>query len=216
MPYRITVDVGGTFTDVVVAVDEGGLWVGKALTEQRRVFVGIQAALEVAAAAAGRSLGTLLGGTSLFVYASTVALNATLEGRTARTALLVTAGFPDVLVLREGGRQDAFDFTRPYPEPYVPRRLTYEIPERIDAEGGIVMPLDEDRARAVLDQLAASGVEAIGVSLLWSIVNPIHEQRLGELIRDRLPEGSEDAFTDAELRRYNARAGAVKFDPYKP
>ena len=101
-----------------------------------------------------------------------------LEGKTARTALLCTAGFPDVLVRREGGSMHPYDFSRPYPEPYVPRRLTFEVPERIDSEGEVVDPLDEEAARRASSRaLRERGVEAVAVCLLWSIANPAHERR---------------------------------------
>ena len=83
-----------------------------------------------------------------FIHGTTRAINAILTGSTARTAFLTTAGHPDILVIREGGRIEPFNFTVPYPEPYVPRALTFEIPERIDATGKIVTPLDEAAVRA--------------------------------------------------------------------
>ncbi|MGE3600852.1 MAG: hydantoinase/oxoprolinase family protein, partial [Dehalococcoidia bacterium] len=187
MSYRIAVDTGGTFTDVVVADPAHNLTVNKALTDHGRVFTGIREALSVTADALGVSLGHLLANTSIFIYATTRATNAIIEGKTARTAYVATKGFRDTLVLREGGRPNAYDFTLPYPEPYVPRRLSFEIDERIDAEGNVVRPLDEDTARAVLRRIKAAKVEAIGVSLLWSVANPRHEERLGELIAEELP-----------------------------
>jgi N-methylhydantoinase A len=187
MSYRIAVDTGGTFTDVVVADPAHNLTVNKALTNHERVFTGIREALNIASEGMGLSLAHLLADTSIFIYATTRATNAIIEGKTARTAYLATKGFPDTLVLREGGRPNAYDFALPYPEPYVPRRLTFEIDERVDAEGNVVRPLDEKSARAVLRRVKAAGVEAIGVSLLWSIANPRHEERLGELISAELP-----------------------------
>ena len=121
------------------------------------------------------------------MYGTTRATNAILEGRTARTGVLVTEGFPDILVRREGGKLNPFDFDEPYPAPYVPRRMTVEIRERIDAQGDVVVPLDEDRAREGLRRLARLGVEAVGVCLLWSIRNGDHEDRLRELIAEELP-----------------------------
>jgi N-methylhydantoinase A len=84
-------------------------------------------------------------------------------GATAKTAFLTTAGHPDILVLREGGRTDIFDLRRPYPEPYVPRSLTFEIPERIGPAGEVVRPLDEAAAVNVIMTLGKRGVEAVGV-----------------------------------------------------
>jgi N-methylhydantoinase A len=187
MSYRIAVDTGGTFTDVVVADADGALHVSKAPTDTERAFTSIEGALAVTAETLGTTVARLLADTSLFVYATTRATNAVLEGATARTAFLTTKGFPDVLLLREGGKSSGFDFVTPFPEPYVPRRLTFEVDERIDAEGEVVVALDEEAARTTLRELGAAGVEAIAVCLLWSIVNPAHEQALARLIEQELP-----------------------------
>ncbi|WP_406635133.1 hydantoinase/oxoprolinase family protein [Amycolatopsis sp. WGS_07] len=187
MTYRIAVDTGGTFTDVVVADADHNLFVNKALTDHDRVYAGIEEALRVTAGQFRIGLDDLLADTSLFIYATTRATNAIIEGKTAKTAFLTTQGFPDTLVLREGGRPNAYDFSTPFPKPYVPRRLTFQIAERIDAEGNVVTALDEDQARATLWRLRELGVESVGVCLLWSIANARHENRLGELIEEELP-----------------------------
>ncbi|MEN0137290.1 MAG: hydantoinase/oxoprolinase family protein [Rhodococcus sp. (in: high G+C Gram-positive bacteria)] len=187
MSYRIAVDTGGTFTDVVVADADHNLFVNKALTDHARVYAGIEEALRVTAEQIGIPLGRLLGETSILVYATTRATNAIIEGATARTAFLTTKGFRDTLLLREGGRPNAYDFAVPFPKPYVPRRLTFEIDERVDAEGNVVTALNEDTAREVLRELRTRGVEAVGVCLLWSIRNARHEERLGVLIEEELP-----------------------------
>lgn len=187
MSYRITSDVGGTFTDVVVADEAGALTLGKALTTRERIFDGLAAAIGVAAGSLGLDTADLLADTELFVYSTTHATNAILERTTARTAFLVTEGFPDVLVRREGGKTNPFDFGEPYPPPYVSRRLTFEVPERIGAQGEVVEPLDEARARELVRRLASLGVEAVGVCLLWSIANPVHEQAVGRLLDEELP-----------------------------
>lgn len=187
MSYRISIDTGGTFTDVIVADPDGRLTINKALTDHARVFRGIREALTLTAQGYGIGLEDLLAQTSLFIYATTRATNAIIEGKTARTAFLTTRGFADTLLLREGGKPSAFDFTTPYPEPYVPRRYTYEIDERIDAEGRVVVPLDDAQVVETLRRAARRDPEALAVSLLWSIANPAHEKRIGELIRQELP-----------------------------
>jgi N-methylhydantoinase A len=187
VPYKITVDTGGTFTDVVVSDAEGRLTIGKSPTRER-AFEGVRGALRVAAEELGTDVERLLGDTDMFVYSTTRSTNAIIEGKTARTAFLVTEGFPDILVLREGGKLDGFDLSVPYPEPYVPRRLTFEIPERIDSEGEVVRALDQDAVREVLADLEDRRVEAIAVCLLWSVANGAHERRLGELITEILPD----------------------------
>ena len=106
MAYRISVDTGGTFTDVVVVDDNGQLRIGKALTTPRRAFAGIGAALETVAPEFGLTASALLADTETFTYGTTRATNAIVEGKTARTAFFTTEGFPDILLLREGGKND--------------------------------------------------------------------------------------------------------------
>jgi N-methylhydantoinase A len=184
---RVTCDIGGTFTDVVVSDEGGGLTVAKALTTPAQLFDGLRAALERAAAQLGEPLERMLARASLFIFSTTQATNAILEGTTARTAFLCTEGFPDILVRREGGSLRPYDYSRPFPEPYVPRRLTFEIPERIDADGTVVLALGEEGAIAQLAQARELEVQAIAVCLLWSTANPIHELALGGLIERELP-----------------------------
>jgi N-methylhydantoinase A len=184
---RITCDIGGTFTDAVVSDDSGAMTIAKALTQPARLFDGLRAALQRAADELCEPLGELLDRTSLFIFSTTQATNAILEGTTARTAFLCTEGFPDILVRREGGSLRPYDYSRPFPEPYVPRRLTLEIRERIDADGGVVTALDEAGARERLARARELEVQAVSVCLLWSTANPAHELALGELIERELP-----------------------------
>ena len=185
--YRITVDTGGTFTDVVLTDERGNLYVGKAPTTPARAYDGVSAALADIARQLGSDVGALLAGTELFIYATTRATNAILEGKTAKTAFVTTEGFGDTLVLREGGKLEPFNLSMAYGEPYVPRNLTYEARERVGAQGEIVTPLDEERMRAAIAEMRARNVEAVAVSLLWSVANPVHEQRIGELLEEGLP-----------------------------
>lgn len=183
---RFAVDVGGTFSDLVVE-DGGAFHAFKASTTPKDPVAGVLAALDLAAAHFGQSRHALLSRGTVFVHATTRALNAILTGTTARTAFLSTEGHPDILLFREGGRSDLFDYTKPFPDPYVPRSLTFEVPERVWSDGRIIKALDEGAFSAVLDRLVAANPEAVGVSLLWSIVNPVHEVRVAELLAERLP-----------------------------
>lgn len=185
--YRIAVDTGGTFTDVVVGSNNGEMGVGKALTTYDRVFTGFEASVRRAAESVGWSGDEVLRNADVIVYGTTHATNAVLTGKVAKTALLVTEGFADTLLLREGGRRDVFDSKAAYPPPYIPRHLTFEIRERVSAEGEVLVPLDEDQVRDVLRSFADEGIEAIAVSCLWSIINDVHERRIAELIREILP-----------------------------
>src|SRR5882757_2345677 len=160
---RIAVDTGGTFTDAVAGDDRGGLWVGKSLTTHGEVFDGVASALGEISSQMGLTLGELLGRCGLLTYATTHATNAMLTGTTARTAFLTTEGFPDTLVLREGGKFGPFDHRQAYPDAYVPRRLTFEVPERITSEGTVHTPLDDLGLAAICAELKAREVEAVGV-----------------------------------------------------
>ncbi|MEM6440621.1 MAG: hydantoinase/oxoprolinase family protein [Pseudomonadota bacterium] len=184
---RFAVDTGGTFTDLLVEREDGRLSMHKAATTPDDPISGVIGALRLAAEAEELPLSGMLGQGKLFVHGTTRAINAIVTSATARTAFVTTQGHPDVLVLREGGRRDVFDFTVPYPEPYVPRSLTWEMPERVMADGSILEPLDEAAAVAAIRQMKAAGVEAVAVCLLWSIVEPAHELRLGELLAEHMP-----------------------------
>lgn len=188
MSYRISVDTGGTFTDVVVTDGRGGFTVGKALTDRDRAYESIRAGLAGVSETLSTDVDTLLRETSLLIFGTTRATNAIIESKVARTAFLTTEGFPDVLVLKEGGKFEPHRLDMEYPEPYVPRSLTFEVPERIDAEGGVVQALDENAVRETLAELREREIEAIGVSLIWSISNPTHELRVAELIEECLPD----------------------------
>lgn len=184
---RLAVDTGGTFTDLVVEADDGSLAVHKRPTTPADPVIGILDVLAAAAEADGHDLPTFLGAADVLVHATTHALNALLTGSTARTAFLTTAGHPDVLLLREGGRAH-FNVRAPFPAPYAPRSLTFEVPERIRADGTVARPLEEVRVEELADELARREVEAVAVCLLWSVVNPQHELAVERILAERLPD----------------------------
>ncbi|MEZ5863747.1 MAG: hydantoinase/oxoprolinase N-terminal domain-containing protein [Geminicoccaceae bacterium] len=130
--HRLACDTGGTFTDLVVE-RSGEIRQFKSSTVPADPVQGVLDALGLAAAACGLDRAAFLAEATTFIHGTTHAINAILTGNTARTAFLTTQGHPDVLVIREGGRIEPFNFTVPYPEPYVPKRLTFEMPGRIDA-----------------------------------------------------------------------------------
>jgi len=187
MGFKISVDTGGTFTDVVVTDENGNFTVGKALTNKQRAFLSVKSGLEVAADQLETDLGKLLSTTDIFIYGTTRATNGIVEHKTAKTAFLTTAGFPDILLLKEGGKTEPHNLTLKYPDPYIPRSLTFEIIERINAEGGVETALNKDEAIKTIETLKEEKIEAVAVCLLWSIANPIHELEIAELLRERLP-----------------------------
>ena len=185
---RLGADVGGTFTDLIVDGLPGGLRLFKSSTTPEDPTRGLLDTIEIAAGSLGLSKRDFLGQAAQIVHGTTRATNAILTSSTVRTALLCTEGHPDTLLWREGGgRLRTLDFSQPFPEPYVPRALTFEIPERIRWDGTVHEPLDESAARAMLEGLAAIEIGAVAVCLLWSIVNPAHELALGDLIEEILP-----------------------------
>jgi len=187
-PLRFAVDTGGTFTDLVVEGDPRGLRFYKRPTTPDDPVRGLLDVLDAAAADFGGTRAELLSRGDLFIFGTTRATNAVVTGTTASTALLCTEGHPDVLLFREGGgRATLFDYTQEYPDPYIPRSLTFEVPERVDATGAVVRPLDEDAVRRIAAELRTRRAEAVAVCLLWSIVNPVHERRVGELLAEELP-----------------------------
>ena len=184
---RFACDTGGTFTDLIVEEDSGALSMYKAPTTPADPVTGVLDALALAAADRDLELHELLARGQTLIHGTTHAINAIITGNTARTAFLTTAGHPDVLVLREGGRIEPFNFVAAYPEPYIARSLTFEVPERINSAGEPHTPLDELAVRAIIEELKASEVEAVAVCFLWSISNPSHELRVGELLEENLP-----------------------------
>jgi len=190
----IGIDTGGTFTDTVIIDNDGRIGVGKALTTPGRLPDGVLASIGVAARSLGMGLEELLAGADILSHGTTQGLNALLTGKGARVGLLVTEGFESTLPIARSNKvhgladdelTDALLWRKP--DLLVPRRRILGIRERIDVTGAVLTPLDEDQARAAIRKLVGAGVEAIGVSLMWSPVNGVHEERLGQLIREEAP-----------------------------
>ncbi|MBS1890605.1 MAG: hydantoinase/oxoprolinase family protein [Actinobacteria bacterium] len=188
---HVGVDIGGTFTDIVVMDEERGLVTTKSPTTPGELERGVFDGLGLIAAERQMSLEQFLTGVESFGHGTTQATNALIERTGATTALLTTAGFGDTLFIQRlmgfttGLATDELGWysRRSQPQPIVPRRLVREITERVDQSGRVLVPLDEAAARGEIENLLAAGVEAFAVSLLWSFKNPEHEQRLRDLIR---------------------------------
>ena len=185
---RFAVDTGGTFTDLVFEDESGSLHMFKAPTTPHDPVEGILDAVRTAAESMSVTTEELLGRGELFIHGTTHATNAIITGNTAKTAFLTTKGHRDMLVIREGGRLEPFNFTVPFPKPYIPRALTFEVPERISWEGKVIEPLDEGAVLDTILRLKELKVESVAVCLLWSTVNPAHEDRVGELLEEYLPD----------------------------
>ena len=184
--YRVGVDVGGTFTDIVVSGDRGRFLVKKVLSTPQNYASAILAGLTELLAEAGIEAQDI----REVCHGSTAATNAVLERKGAVVGLITTHGFRDVLELRRLRTPVLYNqFYRP-PEPLVPRFLRAEVEERLDAQGNVITPLNEAQVKAVIQGLLGKKVSSIAVCLLNSYANPAHERRVGEIIRQEAPDVS--------------------------
>jgi N-methylhydantoinase A len=184
--WRLGVDIGGTFTDFALDRD-GEVVLEKTLSTPADRSLAVMQGLERLAAREGLALREFLGRLEAIVHGTTVADNTLIEGNGARTGLLATRGFRDELELRRGYKEDIWDVRLPPPPSLVPRRRRLGVPERLRCDGSVHTPLDEAAAREAIRRLRREGVESVAVCLLFSFVNPAHERRLGELVREELP-----------------------------
>ena len=180
---RLAVDIGGTFTDLALEC-AGGRTTVKVLTTpaapEQGVMVGVDEVL--------RAAGVRAGDIALVIHGTTLATNSIIERKGARTALITTEGFRDVLAMRNESRYDQYDLNIILPEPLVPRHLRLPVPERLDNEGNVLLALDEAAVRALVPLLKREAVESIAVGLLHAFVNPMHERRIREILAAELPE----------------------------
>jgi N-methylhydantoinase A len=188
MAYTISVDTGGTFTDVIVSDADGTMTIGKALTTRDRIFLGMKEAIQSAADSLKIASSDLLADTKLLIYGTTRATNAIVTKTVAKTAFVTTSGFADILLFKEGGKFNPHDFSQDYPDPYIPRRYTFEVEERTSSEGEISVPFNEVQARKIVNKLKDAAFEAVAVCFIWSIANPEHELRFSRLLQEIIPD----------------------------
>jgi N-methylhydantoinase A len=180
VPLRIGVDIGGTFTDLV-ALDEttGAVVNAKALSTPAELIDGVLRCVDEA--------GVDLADCRLTIHGTTIGINALLEGNGARTGLLTTQGFRDVLEIGRGNFLRMYDVLYRRPTPLVPRGRRLEIPERITARGEVLLPLGEAAVRDAARALRAEGVQSVAVTFLFSYFEPAHEQRAAAILAEELP-----------------------------
>ncbi len=179
---RLGVDIGGTFTDVALEIG-ARRWSAKILTTPEAPERGVLAAVGMVMADAGLAPAEL----SIIIHGTTLATNAVIERKGARTALLTTEGFRDTVEIRHENRFEQYDVNIDLPPPLVPRRLRFGVPERIDARGRVATPLDEAAVARIAERLAASDVESVAIGYLHSYANPAHEERTREILMPLLP-----------------------------
>jgi len=188
MGYRIGIDVGGTFTDLVYLSDNDPVRIVKTPTTPENQAAGVLNGLEKIAGRENKSINGLLRDTDLLIHGTTVATNTMLEFNGASTGLIATKGFRDDIELRRGYKERLFDPAYPQPVPIARRRHRLTVDERIDREGNITRTLNEKDVRSVVRQLKEAGIESIGVCLFFSFLNPVHEKQILRIIKDEYPE----------------------------
>jgi N-methylhydantoinase A len=183
MSARLAVDIGGTFTDL--ALEHGGKRTTvKVLTTPAAPEQGVMEGFEMIIRTAGVAAADI----ALIIHGTTLATNAIIERKGARTALVTTEGFRDVIAMGNESRYDQYDLNIVLPEPLVPRYLRLPVPERLDNTGAVLRPLDEAAVEALIPVLRQENVESIAVGLLHAFVNPVHERRIAAILRQALPD----------------------------
>jgi len=218
MTYTIGIDVGGTFTDIVVATPDGRTITAKAASTPLNQSDGVLDGLARAAAALNVTLGELLATTGRIVHGTTAATNALLEGKGARVGMLTTEGHRDIIEMREGLKPDRYNLRMAPPEPLVPRRLRLPVRERICADGRVETELDQASLDRAVAQLASEGVQAVAVCFLHSWRNPVHEQAASAATRARLQQAYVTASCDVlpqikEFERFSTTVANAAVGP---
>ncbi|WP_282608529.1 hydantoinase/oxoprolinase family protein [Pelagibius sp. Alg239-R121] len=181
---RIAVDIGGTFTDVVLAgAGDRILATTKTPTTSSNPTIGAVGGVEQVIAEAGIAMGDIGG----FIHGTTLATNALIERRGAKVAGITTAGFRDILEIAYERRYSQYEINLEKPDFLVPRARCFTVPERMSADGAVITPLDEAAIDGLIDELDTSGAEAVAICLLHAYANPAHEQRLRDLLQARRP-----------------------------
>jgi N-methylhydantoinase A len=204
---RIAADIGGTFTDIVLALECGAVATRKVASTPDDYARGVLRGIHELVQAHGLALNSI----GEVLHGCTIATNAILEGKGATTGLITTRGFRDVLELRRIRVPKLYDPFYIKPEPLAPRDLRLEVTERLAADGSVLIPLDEQDALHCVETLRRRKVEAVAVSLLHSYANPAHERHIGALLRQHMPDVFVTLSSDIlpEIREYERTSTAV-------
>jgi N-methylhydantoinase A len=206
---RSAVDIGGTFTDLVTLDEEtGAVGLAKTATTPGRFEDGVMDAVAQAD----------LDDVSFLAHGTTVIINALTERKGARTALITTRGFRDVLEIQRANRPDLYNLLYEKPDPFVPRRLRLEATERVTHKGEVLTPLDEEEVRGAVAEARRQGADAVAICFLHSYANPAHERRAAEIVREEWPEAAVTASHEltGEWREYDRTSTAVLDAYVKP
>ncbi len=207
---RLAVDVGGTFTDVALEIGDPGAGgrrvTSKVLTTPRAPEEGVIDGVEKAVAEAGIAPADV----TLIIHGTTLATNALIERKGAKTALITTEGHRDAVEMAQENRFEQYDINIDRPDPIVPRYLRWSVRERMNYRGEVLVPLDEDSVRALIPQLEEHGIEAVAIGLLHSYANGAHEKRVAEIIAEARPDLAVTLSCEVcpEIREYERQSTA--------
>ncbi|MEM7563785.1 MAG: hydantoinase/oxoprolinase family protein, partial [Pseudomonadota bacterium] len=196
---RLGVDIGGTFTDVVLEVGDQQTST-KVLTTyvapEDAIISGMQQVCEQASIQPSQI--------EQIIHGTTLATNALIERRGAKTALITTQGFRDVIVMRSESRFEQYDLNLTLPEPLLPRQQRYTVSERVSAKGDILIPLDRADVESCVEQIKLAGFESIAVGLMHSYLNDSHERMIREVIAEKMPQASVSLSSEVspQMREY--------------
>ncbi|CAN7300312.1 hydantoinase/oxoprolinase family protein [Bosea sp. LjRoot9] len=203
---RLAVDIGGTFTDVVLET-EAGRMTRKVLTTPSRPEEGVLDGMRLILSDARMHMSDI----DVFVHGTTLATNAIIERRGAKTALIATEGFRDIIEIGTESRYDQYDLSIEKPRPLVQRALRFTLPERVDVHGKVRLPLDEAAVAALVPKLKAAGVESVAIAFLHSYANAEHERRTGALLKAAMPQLGITLSSEVcpEVREYERTSTAI-------
>jgi N-methylhydantoinase A len=201
----MAVDIGGTFTDIVL--DRGSERITRKVLTTPRPEEGVLGGARLVLCDAGLHFSDI----DVFIHGTTLATNAIIERRGARTALIATDGFRDTLDIANESRYDQYDLSIEKPQPLVPRSLRFTVPERVDVHGKVRLALDEAAVAAQAARLTDNGIEAVAICFMHSYANPAHEQRTAEILHKAMPELSITLSCEVcpEIREYERTSTAV-------
>ncbi|MEM9751547.1 MAG: hydantoinase/oxoprolinase family protein [Pseudomonadota bacterium] len=212
MRHALAIDIGGTFTDVVLIRSDGRAWSDKTLTTHHDLLEGLFRAADLALEKAGVGYAAI---DDVFAHATTVITNMLIERKGEPTALLTTKGFTDVLYIRDEHRYDMFDPQIELPEPIIPAETTWGLNERVYADGTIGAAVDEAELRKVADEMKAAGVKSVAVCLLNAYANPENERTVRSVLEAALPDAAVSLSSDVapQMREY-LRASTTALNAY--
>lgn len=212
--YRLGIDAGGTFTDFVIANKATGVTkLFKALSTPSNPTLAIQNGLKLIAEDLGMTPEEIVSSCDLCINGTTVGLNALITHRGGKTGLICTAGHEDSIEIRNGHKEDGFRYDPEYPAAVMlaPRYLRKGVRERVLSDGSVRTPLHEEDVRAACETFRREGVETIAISFVWSVLNPAHEQRAAEIVREMMPDAILTVGSDLypQVREYTRTSTAV-------